>query len=92
MCYYFVTGSQSCIQVLSCVQYLHVHVLLYASAHLGAYYCMDINIWYPGVYHMKEREHIVFFRNACKRQIVCMISILRHYNSNILTCRGRLQS
>ena len=51
-------------------------MLLYASAHLGAYYCMDIDFWYLGEYHMKQREHVVFFRNACKKQIVCMISIL----------------
>ena len=52
------------------------YTLLYASAHLGAYYCMDIDFWYLGVYHMKQREHVVFFRNASKMQIVCMISIL----------------
>ena len=50
--------------------------LLYASAQLGVYYCMDINFSYSGVYHMKQREHVVFFRNACKMQSVCMISIL----------------
>ena len=61
-------------------------VLLYASAHLGAYYRIDINFWYSGVYHMKQREHVVFFRNACTMQIVCMISIL-----TVLTQRGRLQ-
>ena len=27
--------------------------------------------------HMEQRDHAVFFRNACKMQIVCMISILR---------------
>ena len=41
-------------------------LLLYASAHLGAYYCMEINFWYSGVYHMKQREHVVFLRNAFK--------------------------
>ena len=49
-------------------------MLLYASALLGAYYCMDINIWYSGEYHMTQREH-VFFEKACKMQIVWMISI-----------------
>ena len=39
-------------------------MLLYASAHLGAYSYMDINFWYSGVNHMKQREHVVFFRNA----------------------------
>ena len=53
--------------------------LVYASAHLGAYYCMDINFWYSGVYHMKQREHVVFFRNAYKMQVVCMIRILVKY-------------
>ena len=52
------------------------HLFIYVSAHLGAYYCMDIDFWYSGVYHMKQREHVVFFRNACKMQTVCMISIL----------------
>ena len=33
---------------------------------------------------MKQREHVVFFRNACKMQIMCMISILtlQYYNLN----------
>ena len=51
-------------------------VLLHASTHLGAYYCTDINFWYSGVYHMNQREDVVFFRNAGKMQIVCMIGIL----------------
>ena len=42
----------------------------------GLLYCMDIDFWYSGEYHMKQREHVVFFRNACKMQIVYLISIL----------------
>ena len=52
-----------------------LHCLLYAGAHFGAYYCMDIHFWYSGVYHMKQREHVVIFSNACKMQILCMIRI-----------------
>ena len=28
------------------------NVLLYASAHFGGYYCMDIYFWYSGVYNV----------------------------------------
>ena len=49
---------------------------IYASAHFGAYYGMDIIFWYSGVYHMKRKEDVVFFRTACKMQILCMICIL----------------
>ena len=30
--------------------FLGSHVLLYAGAHLGDCYCMDITFWYSGIY------------------------------------------
>ena len=55
--------------------------IMYAGAHFGDYYCMDINFWYSRVYHMEQRDHAVFFRNAYEMQIVCMINLLtiQHY-------------
>ena len=50
--------------------------IIYAGVHFGDYYCMYINFWYSGVYRMEQRDHAVFFRNACKMQIVCMINLL----------------
>ena len=48
----------------TCILYTMFPVLLYAGAHFGAYYCMDIHFWYSGVYHVELRDHAVFFRNV----------------------------
>ena len=50
---------------------------------------MDIHFWCSGLYNMKQRQPVVFIRNACIMQRVCMISI--QYNSKILKQRGCLQ-
>ena len=71
--------SQLSIKLLLLLLLLYLYgygPLLYAGAHFGAYYCMDIHIWYSGVYHMDLRDHAVFFRNLSKMQVECLIIIL----------------
>ena len=48
----------------------------YMPHHLYLYMPVHINFWYSGVYHMKQRDHEVFFRNAWKMQVVCLVNIL----------------